>query len=120
MAATILVLAAVAAAVFFALRAVLRDKKSGKSGCGCHSSGGCTGSCAGSCTGMSALKDVRKICFWRSVQRCPADQPHSIRKIQGTDGTGDFPAGRPCLPHYAEHDKIFLSVPDGITDRTGI
>jgi hypothetical protein len=50
MAATMIVLAAVAAAAFFALRAVVRDKKNGKTSCGCDVSGGCTGNCAG-CSG---------------------------------------------------------------------
>lgn len=41
---TIIILAAIAAAVFFAVRAIVRDRKSGTS-CG-GSSGGCSGNCA--------------------------------------------------------------------------
>lgn len=44
----LLVLALVAAALFFCVRSMIRNKKKGGSSCGCSCSGGCAG-CGASC-----------------------------------------------------------------------
>ncbi len=51
---TIVVCALVLVIVFFAARALIRDKKQGKSPCGC-SCGGC-----GGCHSAAPVRDVRK------------------------------------------------------------
>ena len=55
---TIVVRVILIAAVALIVRKLLKDKKAGKSICGCSADGTCSGHCAG-CSGCDFPKDIR-------------------------------------------------------------
>ena len=55
---TVVVLLILLAAVGLVIRKLVRDKRAGKTYCGCSESGTCSGHCAG-CSGCTFPKDVK-------------------------------------------------------------